>query len=61
MASIAYFEKLLAKCAHVIRDHDKTAMELAAMPDSDFKREMLAKFENSLRIAREAEQGSARH
>ena len=53
MGSIAKLETLLAKCAHVIRDHDETVMTLASLPDGAVKRELLAQFENSLRIARE--------
>ena len=49
-------EKLLAKCAHVIREHDKTALTFASLPDSDEKRAMLAQFAESLRIATDAEQ-----
>jgi hypothetical protein len=53
--SIAELEVLLAKCAHVIREHDKTVLTFASLPDSEEKRAMLAQFEESLRIATKAE------
>lgn len=56
MPSIAEFEALLAECAHVIREHDKTVMSFASLPDSDGKRAMLAQFEETLRIATDTEQ-----
>ena len=52
---IAELEDLLARCAHVIREHDKTVLPYAGLPDSDEKRAMLAQFEESLRIATDAE------
>jgi hypothetical protein len=55
MGSIADFEALLAKCAHVIGEHDKTVLTFASLPDSAEKRAMLAQFEESLRVARKAE------
>ena len=42
---------LLARCADVIREHDKTALTFPSLPDSEAKRAMLAQFEESLRVA----------
>jgi hypothetical protein len=60
MGSIAKLETLLAKCEHVIREHDKTVLTFASLPDSDEKRAMLAQFEERLCIATKAEGKRAR-
>ena len=55
MGSIAEFEKLLAKCAHVIREYEKTALTLASLTDSEEKRALLDQFEESLLVATTAQ------
>lgn len=55
MPTIAELEGLLARCRHVISEHDKTVLTFASLPDGAEKRELLAQFEDSLRIARKAE------
>jgi hypothetical protein len=56
MGSIPELEALLKRCEFIVREHKETAEQLRPLPDYDFKREMLATFENSFCTALDAQQ-----
>jgi hypothetical protein len=55
MASIADFENILERCRVIIGEHEKAAVQIRSLPDSEVKREITDKFAESLASAKQSE------